>query len=542
MKKIKKNYNIRQWISFTTLLLKIAKLYPILVVIAIISTLGIAYLNITIILHTTQLLSYSADKMIFGIVTLLALMIVLELITQLTGYLSQFMGINAVDQYRREILRKSINTDENINVNNVVERLDGDLSRLVDFPASIFLGYMSSFFTLCFAIGAAGQASYFTILILIVYAIFHIFFMNFLSIKSSEVWAQNLTIRNIYLSFVQNFLKNVNLFKFQNPNFFINKNKINSKSLRVSYIQAGSYSGLIPSISYFLIGLELLILFFIGSVLKLAEQQILALYLIALKIQDATQSIVTQIETNQFRLAALKRINEYFNVNRTPIDEESSRSGGGANSGASINLQNVHFSYADANKHVSILNNYNLSINIGERVGIFGKTGAGKTTVLRLIEGSLTPQSGNIRYFKKNGREVDRSSLLILAVKAEVTIFTASLLENITLFESEITQEEVLHIIHEFQLTDWLNKFYHKLLTPIFSNGLPDGDKQIISMLRVIFRRPDILLLDEPSSQLDRVYEEILIPRLINLFPGTTVLFISHKESTLKFASRRIGF
>lgn len=200
----------------------------------------------------------------------------------------------------------------------------------------------------------------------------------------------------------------------------------------------------------------------------------------------------------------------------------------------SLELKNIYFEYE---KDKPILKNINLTINKGEFLGIAGLSGAGKTTLVDIIAGLLTPKSGKILIDGKP----QENSLRIGYIPQEVSLINASIKENVAYGCSGIWDERVIEALKKAQLYDFIMKNYKDGINAnpfIDSNGFSQGQKQRLAIARALYSNPDILILDEATSSLDLKTEDEICSVLMSLKGEKTIIAIAHRLSTIKNADR----
>ncbi|MEM9248785.1 MAG: ABC transporter ATP-binding protein [Pseudomonadota bacterium] len=202
-------------------------------------------------------------------------------------------------------------------------------------------------------------------------------------------------------------------------------------------------------------------------------------------------------------------------------------------------------SYAYPNAELSGISGVTCSIKAGERIGIVGSTGAGKTTFADVVLGLLPPQSGEMAV---DGQLVDRSNVRswqqsISYVPQEIFLTDASIRENIALGvetsaidEARVEQCAQIAKIHEF-ISNELPLGY---ATPTGERGvrLSGGQRQRIGLARALYREADLLVLDEATSALDNVTEREVLDGIGALSEQKTIIMIAHRLSTLRACSR----
>jgi ABC-type bacteriocin/lantibiotic exporter with double-glycine peptidase domain len=201
----------------------------------------------------------------------------------------------------------------------------------------------------------------------------------------------------------------------------------------------------------------------------------------------------------------------------------------------SFDLRDIHFSYgADP-----VLKDVFLTLKKGEMVGIHGKSGAGKTTLINVLTGLLKPDKGQIVIDDIVIPEIDRTALLPLIgyISQNVFILNASLRQNIALGvpEEDIDEDRIRRAIEDSQLNDFVNVEPEGVNTILGERGnrLSGGQKQRVGIARALYFNRDILIMDEPTSALDPMTERNFCESLSMLKSHKAILIISHRPEPL---------
>ncbi|HEV2072062.1 MAG TPA: ATP-binding cassette domain-containing protein, partial [Thermomicrobiales bacterium] len=176
----------------------------------------------------------------------------------------------------------------------------------------------------------------------------------------------------------------------------------------------------------------------------------------------------------------------------------------------------------------------------GEVLGLIGRTGSGKTTLTRLLFRLHDPTAGTIRIGDMNLREYRLSDLRaeIGIVTQDIQLFRASVRDNLTLFDSSISDEQIRSALEGLGLAPWLSSLPDGLDSLLASGGagLSAGEAQLLAFARVFLRHPRIVVLDEASSRLDPGTERRLERAVDRLLEGRTGIIIAHRLATVQRA------
>ena len=199
-----------------------------------------------------------------------------------------------------------------------------------------------------------------------------------------------------------------------------------------------------------------------------------------------------------------------------------------------IKFNELSFSYSE-NKPV--FDKLNLSINSGEKVAIVGSTGSGKTTLINLILRFYESNSGSIFIDNINIKEIDLKNLRsqISLVTQDIFLFADSIFNNITLFNPNISIDDVKKAAKEIGIHGFINKLPGGYYYNVRERGvmLSEGQKQLISFLRAYLSNPRILILDEATSSIDSKTEKLIQYATSKIIQNKTSIIIAHRLSTI---------
>ena len=202
-----------------------------------------------------------------------------------------------------------------------------------------------------------------------------------------------------------------------------------------------------------------------------------------------------------------------------------------------IQLRNVTFGYDEMNP---VLKDVSLHIEAGHSISFVGPTGAGKSTLAKLIARFYDPDEGEILIDDQNLRAVSIESLhsQLGVVPQEPFLFHGSIKENIRFSHQDATDEEILAACQAVGIEDMINRLPQGLDTPCHERGasLSSGERQLLALARAFLSRPRVLILDEATSNVDQQSESKIEHALDNLLEGRTAIIIAHRLATARRA------
>lgn len=272
----------------------------------------------------------------------------------------------------------------------------------------------------------------------------------------------------------------------------------------------------------------------------------LSLQALVFLLQDPLMELGFIISEWKKSLSSLERLQEIY---EHPTDtslhvEGDTKPTLGEHSKVVLAARNLSFKYPGADKY--IFKDLDLELRLGERLGVIGPIGSGKTTLLQVLSGLSRDNEGEIFFEDKSFQQFSHQDLrqVIAYVHQKPFLFADSIRANIEV-DRELTDEEVWFYLELAGLKKDVLAFNEQLETPLGEWGinLSGGQKQRLTLARALARRPKILFLDDCLSAVDTVTEEFILKNLDRELKNTTLVWVAHRESTLKYCDRlfRVG-
>lgn len=207
-----------------------------------------------------------------------------------------------------------------------------------------------------------------------------------------------------------------------------------------------------------------------------------------------------------------------------------------------IEFDNVSFQYPTA--EIEALSSVSFRIEAGERVGIIGRVGSGKTTIEKLIQGLFLPTQGAVRIDGTDVRQIDPADLRrnFGYVPQDVTLFYGTVRENIVLGTPHADDQDILRVAEISGVDQLIKRHPQGFDLPVGERGdnLSGGQRQSVAIARALLHDPAYLLMDEPTNSMDHSSEEALKRNLTELIKGKTFLLVTHRSSVLDLVDRLI--
>jgi len=459
------------------------------------------------------------------------------------SYVSQNVGWTATNALRVDLIEHCINLDMEFHKSHqsgeLIERVDGDVNALFNFFSKFMLNVLNNIVLLIGILILLLREDWRIGLSLTTFAFFAMYVIWHMQIKNMGCW-------------VEYRQANAKLFGF------LGEQVTSTEDIRSSgaknHVMSGFYKiirDMLPlsiksTLAYYKIWTATLIVFAIGNVIAFGLSAYLwgkglitigTVYLIfsyTELLARPIEQIRTQLQDLQKAGASITRVKELFNTKSRVKEGEGILKSKGP---AALSVREVSFEYEEGTE---VLKNISLELNKGKVLGLLGHTGSGKTTLARLLVRLYDVTSGEIciNGQKINSLQFKELTKNIAYVTQDVQLFHATVRENLTLFNNSIKDEEIINTICDIGLTEWYRSLPNGLDTIIEAGGggLSAGEAQLLAFVRVFLKNPSLIILDEATSRLDPITEQLIEKALDKLLKNRTSLIIAHRLSTVQRA------
>ena len=244
------------------------------------------------------------------------------------------------------------------------------------------------------------------------------------------------------------------------------------------------------------------------------------------------ESLGMEIQTIQSAIAGVHRINEFFELDESSVKKDSyiaDNTAMEADSDVIVDFNNVTFAYDDKN----VVENLSFSIKKGEQVTLSGRTGAGKSTIFKLLLGLYDPDNGSVLIAGQKAIAIPDSEKRKVYGYVEQTfhMVPGTVKDQITLYDTLITDEDVIEAAKTAGLHDAIMELENGYDTICKSEDFSQGQWQLLSIARAAAAKPELLLLDEITANLDADTEKNVLDALNRVSKNRTVISISHRTN-----------
>ncbi len=270
---------------------------------------------------------------------------------------------------------------------------------------------------------------------------------------------------------------------------------------------------------------------------QLSIGTVFALYFYLQLLEQPIDQLSRQLQDLQRASASVERVTA---LQALAVEPHPQYGLGLASVPPEIRFDRVGFHYDGADR--AALDQVSFVVPAGTTLGVVGPSGAGKTTVMRLLTLLCEPQHGAITLAGRPLTEVGLAELRhdVAVVPQNVEILTATLRDNLTLFRSDVEDGRLVQVLDELGLGTWFAALPEGLDTPLGRAGdaLSAGEAQLVALARVVVRDASLVVLDEASSRLDPMSERRLQTAITTLLQGRTAVVIAHRVATAMRSDR----
>ena len=480
------------------------------------------------------------------------LFVVVQIIQWIFNYLRTnvmaFVGQSIIYDVRSAIFRRlqelSLSFFSRFSVGRITSRMMNDVGVLRDFVTWTLLAVVRDFFTLVGIIVTMlvmePKLSLLTFTVLPVMTILTFLFRkrareNYRRARMAISWVNSVLAENI------NGVRVVQSFSREDVNYSYFKDIVNQYNLQSNLTAARLASFFFPTVDYLGTIAMALVIYVGGSSLlgeKMTAGVLVAFVLYIGRFFDPIRDLSMRYNEFMSTMASGERI---LSLIHAPVEvKDKPEAAEMPKINGKVDFDNLSFHYSDDD--TLVLQDIDLHIQPGETVAFVGKTGAGKTTLVKLISRFHDPTDGRILLDDQDISEVTQNSLRsqMGIVLQDPFLFSGTVRDNIRFGRLDATDEEVEAAAKAVGADEFITKMRKGYDTPVEEGGviLSVGQRQLISFARALLADPRILILDEATSSIDTQTENIIQKALERLLKGRTAFVIAHRLSTIVNADR----
>jgi ATP-binding cassette, subfamily B, bacterial len=426
----------------------------------------------------------------------------------------------------------------------LIERVDGDVNKLANFFSQLVIQLLSNLLLLLGVLVLLWLVDWRVGLTITAVSLAGLFLLNWIKNYTIPRWQRLRQISSDLFGYLEEWLTGTEEIQTNNAAPYVMRRLFDllqqrwhgmKSAMRLNLVVM-ALPNIIPTLAYiaaFLWGDTL----FKHGMLTIGTVYLIFYYIDLIK--SPLWTIQRQIQDLQQASASLNRIAALFAQQSTILDGSHNTLLTGP---LAVQFDHVSFHYED--DETAVLTDIDFQLSPGKIVGVLGRTGSGKSTLTRLLYRFYDPTAGAVRLGHKQNSMVDLRDLTQAALRQrigmvtqDVQLFHASVRDNLTLFNDQINDAQIINALTELGLHTWLNQLPNGLDTRLEAgDSLSAGEGQLLALARIFLANPGLIILDEASSRLDPATEHLIEHALDKLLYQRTVIIIAHRLATVQRA------
>ena len=471
----------------------------------------------------------------------LAIAVTNQLITVAVSYLGNDVSWRSTNNMRGDLLKHCLRLDmrfHNLKTpGEMIERVDGDVTNMSNFFSMFIVKVIGSFVLLAGILGLMYTINWPIAIVMSVFTIVSIFSMVYIRNLGVNSTKEERAASASLFGFIEERIAGIEDVQTSGSVPYV-MNRFH-RAMRTVFLK-GRRAWMLRVVPWnvtvvmYTISVTVVLLLGVSNYLS-GEITLGTLYLIyqyTQMLNDPIEELGDQVQEFQKAKSGLARSRELLSLTSEIKDGLVDRLPDGP---LSLSFNHVNFSY---NKDQHVLKNIHFELKPGEKLGIIGRTGSGKSSLSRVLLRLYNVDSGSISVGGINIRELKLETFYrrVGMVTQDVQLFDGTLRDNLTLFNKELADQYILETAATLGLQKWIEAQQNGLDTHISSGGssLSAGEAQLFALCRVFLTKPSLVILDEPSSRLDAATENLLQDAINQLLEECTGIIIAHRLSTLE--------
>ncbi|MBT2282733.1 ABC transporter ATP-binding protein [Paenibacillus polymyxa] len=468
-----------------------------------------------------------------------------QLITVAVSYLGNDVAWRATNQLRGDLLKHCLRLDmrfHNVKTpGEMIERVDGDVTSISNFFAMFIVQVIGSFVLLAGILGFMFSVNVPIALVMTVFTLLSILFMVFirnLGVDSSKneraASASLFGLIEERIAGIEDVQANGHVPYVMNR-FYRTMRTVFRKGRKAWLLRVIPWNTTVVLFALAVTAVLLLgVHYYMEGLISIGT--LFLIYQYTQMLNDPIEMLGDQVQEFQKAKSGMLRSRELLSM-QSVIEEGTE--GGLPEGPLGLEFSQVHFSY---NQDKPVLQDITFAIKPGERLGIIGRTGSGKSSLSRVLLRLYNLDRGTIRV---GGTDITKLSLQALyrrvgMVTQDVQLFDGTLRDNLTLFNGDVSDHMIKETTDRLGLSQWIDSQPAGLDTYLTAGGasLSAGEAQLFALTRVFLTEPSLVILDEPSSRLDAATEGMLQSAIDQLMKQCTGVIIAHRLATLEKVDR----
>lgn len=514
---------------------------------------GLISVGLALQLAIPQVLRAFLDAMLAGTAAgrlsrLAGWFIALALTQQLTSgygrYLGEDVGWTATNWLRDDLTEHCLQLDLAFHKTHppgeLIERIDGDVSRLSTFFSQLVIGLGSNLLLTLGVLVMLWRESWLVGLVLSLFSLVSLWVLNFTRQLAVPHLQADREKSSQYYGFLGEHLAGMEDIQANGSGgYVLQRFHRQVQEWLVVRMRANAFAATMWTSTVLMFGLMNALAFGLGALLwARGLASIGTIYLIVNytgSLRRPIEQIRTHLQELQRAGASIGRVQRLLTTSSQVESGPQSLPAGDL----AVEFRQVEFAYEPGE---AVLSQLSFRLEPGQVLGLLGRTGSGKTTLARLLLRFHDPSSGQVLLAGIPSQQVDLLSLRrsVYLVTQEVQLFQASVRDNLTFFADQVSDQRVQQVLADVGLQPWLDSLPAGLDSELQSGarGLSAGEAQLLAFARCFLADPALVILDEASSRLDPATEQLVERAMDRLLQGRTAIIIAHRLATVQRADQ----
>jgi ATP-binding cassette subfamily B protein len=469
----------------------------------------------------------------------LGLSILNQLLSGGSGYLSADVGWRATNLLRADVFRQTLDLDMAYHKDRMpgemVERIDGDVTSISNFFSQFVIRVSGAVLLAIGVLVMLWRENWLVGLSLTIFAILAIGVLHWRRRIAVDPTRQEREVTARLFGFIEERLTGLDDIRANGAGRYVMHRFLKlqrewfARAMRAAWLRGSIW---LWAASLFACGyiltLSLGVWLHLSGVVTLGTVYLFFSYMSLL--EGPLDQITQQLQEFQKAAAGIGRVCELLDTPRAILSGARAL----ARQSHSMKFEQVRFRYSERD----VLKGLSFCLEPKETLGLLGRTGSGKTTLIRLTSRLYDPTGGRILIDGIDLREARLGDLRrrIALVTQDVHLFRGTIRDNLTFFNPRVSDERIWQVFDELCLRSWIEELPKQLDTMLEAGGggLSAGQAQLLAFGRAFLRDPGIVILDEPSSRLDPATERLVTRAVDRLLEGRTGIIIAHRLATVE--------
>lgn len=464
-----------------------------------------------------------------------------QLITVAISYLGNDISWRATNTLRADLLKHCLGLDMHFHnrktPGEMIERIDGDVTGMSNFFAMFIVQVIGSFILLAGILGFMFTVNWPIALAMAIFTLLSIGFMTFIRNMGVSISKDERAASASLFGLIEERIAGIEDVQANGAvPYVINRfhqamHKVFRTGRKAWMLRVVPWN---TTVVLFAIAVTVVLLLGVHYYLigQISLGTLFLIFQYTQMLNTPIEQLGDQIQEFQKAKSGMMRSQELLSLQSEIVDGTKEQLPDGA---LGLEFDHVTFGY---NEEKVVLHDITFAVQPGQRLGIIGRTGSGKSSISRLLLRLYNIDSGIIRIGGEDIRSLKLETLYrrVGMVTQDVQLFDGTLRDNLTLFDPEITDESIFETTDRLGLRQWIDALPNGLDSHLSSGGtsLCAGEAQLFALTRVFLTNPSIIVLDEPSSRLDAATEAMLQTAVDQLMEQCTGIIIAHRLATLE--------